>query len=477
MPMQPPTPQTMRQYHLETTIISLAILPFSNASDDPDAEYLSDGITESLISTLSSLPQLRITSRNTTFRYKNREIDPQQIGRDLKVRAVVTGRVLQLGDILNIHIEMIDAMDCSYLWNKQYNIRISDIFKIQEEISRTILEKLQVRIHLENEKRLTENYNVNTITYKLYLKGRYFWNRRTAEDVKKGFDYFQQAIQKDVSFALAYVGLADSYIMLANFNVLRPVDALPKAKAMALKALELDDSLIEASTSLALARVNYDWDWLGAEREYKRIIEMNPNYATAHHWYGQYLVKTCHFNKALIELKRAQSLEPLTPIISVNIGRTFYFMRQYEKAIEQCLETLEIDPNYVGAQGTLALAYARAGLYDKAISMWRKVIDIWEDDPETIAFFGNFCALSGKREVALGLLDKLKRLSKSRYVSPFNFAIIYTGLAEEDQSFRWLEKAYEERSDLLTWLKVEPTFDSLRSHSRFQELLQRIGLT
>jgi TolB-like protein/Tfp pilus assembly protein PilF len=463
--------------NLETTIISLAILPFANASADPDAEYLSDGITESLISILSGLPQLRIMSRNTVFRYKNREINPQQIGRDLKVRAVVTGRVLQLGDILNINIEMIDVADGSYLWNKQYNSRIPSIFKVQEEISRTISEKLQVRINYENEKRLTEHYNDNTIAYKLYLKGRYFWNKRTAADLKKGFDYFQQSIQKDASFALAYAGLADSYILLANFNVLRPVDGLPKAKAMALKALELDDTLIEARTSLALARVNYDWDWPGAEREYKRIIEMNPNYATAHHWYGQYLAKTGHFDEALIELKRAQELEPLSLIISVNIGRTFYFMRQYEKAIDQCLETLEIDRNYVGAQGTLALAYARAGFYDKANSMWHKVMDMFKDDPELMAFFGNFRALSGKREEALELIDKLKRFSKSRYISTFNFAIIYTGLAEKDQAFRWLEKAYEERSDLLTWLKVEPTFDSLRAHSRFQELLQRIGLT
>ena len=299
---------------LGTTINSLAILPFANASGDPDADYLSDGITESLISLLSGLPQLRIMSRNTVFRYKNREVDPQQIGRDLRVGAVVTGRVLQLGDILNINIEMIDVADGSYIWNKQYNSRIPDIFKVQEEISLTISERLQIRINQKNEKRLTKHYNDNTIAYKLYLKGRYFWNKRTAKDLMKGFDYFQLSIQKDASFALGYAGLADSYILLANFNVLRPVDGLPKAKAMALKALELDDTLIEARTSLALVRVNYDWDWPGAEREYKRIIEMNPNYATVHHWYGQYLAKTGHFNKALIELKRAQDLEPLSPL-------------------------------------------------------------------------------------------------------------------------------------------------------------------
>src|SRR5262249_20339094 len=316
--------------HLETRTISLAIMPFANDSADPDAEYLTDGITESLIRILLALPQLRIMSLNTVLRYKDRQMDPQQIGRDLKVRAVVTGRVLQIGDVLSIKIEMIDAMDGSYLWNKQYNSRIQDIFKVQEAISRTISEKLQVRINYENEKQLTKSHTDNTVAYKLYLKGRYFWNKRTTEDLKKGLSYFQQAIENDASYALAYAGLADSYILLASYNTLPPADGFLRAKMMALKALDLDETLIEARTSLALARVNYDWDWAGAEREYKYLIEMNPNYATAHHWYGQYFVKTGQFDEAFIELEHAQDLEPLSLIISVNIARAFYYSRQYE---------------------------------------------------------------------------------------------------------------------------------------------------
>ncbi|MFL6278132.1 MAG: TPR end-of-group domain-containing protein, partial [Blastocatellia bacterium] len=422
------------------------------------------------------LPQLRIMSLNIVLRYKDRQSDPQQIGRDLKVRAVVTGRVLQIGDVLSIKIEMIDAMDGSYLWNQQYHCRIQDIFKVQEKISRTISEKLQVRINYEHEKQLAKRHTDNTGAYKLYLKGRYFWNKRTTEDLKRGLSYFQQALREDADYALAYAGLADSYILLASYNVLPPVDGLLKAKAMALKALELDDTLIEARASLALAKVNYDWDWAGAQREYKRIIEMNPNYATAHHWYGLFLVRLGHFDEALVELERAQDLEPFSLIISANIARTFYYRGQYEKAIEQCLETLELDPNFMAAKSALALVYSRARSFDQASAIWREIMCVVGDDPEAMAFFGNFCASAGQREKAVELIDKLEHISKSRYVSPFNFALIYAELQENDQAFRWLDKAYEERSDLLSWLKVVPALDSLRSDPRFQELLERIGL-
>jgi TolB-like protein/Tfp pilus assembly protein PilF len=460
----------------DKTIDSIAVLPLANVSNDPDTEYLSDGITESIISNLSQLSQLRVMARSTVFHYKGREIDPQKIGRDLNVQAVVTGRIVQLGDNLIFRVELVDVTDGSQLWGKEYRRQLSDIFEVQEELSMAISKRLQIKLTGENRNYLPKHHTHNIEAYKLYLKGRYFWNKRTAEQVKRGIKYFEQVIEEDPTYAMAYVGLADSYVILGSYSGSPPTEAFPKAKAMATKALEIDGLLAEARTSLAYAIENYDWDWLGAEKEYKRAIKLNPNYATAHHWYGKLLAKTQRYAQAMIELKRAQELDPLSLIINTETARVFYYMGRYDKAMEQCIEMLEMDSNFCAARALLAMAYERKGMKREAIAECKKLVILSKGDAEVIACLGNFYATSGKTEQALTVLDRLKKLSKQRYVSPFHIAIVYTGLRHKDQALEWLEKAYEERSSLITYLKVEPMFENLNSDPSFTDLLQRIGL-
>jgi TolB-like protein/Tfp pilus assembly protein PilF len=458
------------------TIDSIAVLPLANVSNDPDTEYLSDGITDGIISNLSQLPQLRVRALSTVLRYKGREVDPQKVGHNLNVQAVVTGKIVQLGDDLIFRVELVDVTDGAQLWGKEYKRRLSDIFEVQQEISMAISRKLQVKLAGENGNYLTKCHTPNIEAYKLYLKGRYFWNKRTAEQVKRGIEYFEQAIEKDPTYAMAYVGLADSYVILGNYSDSPPKEAFPKAKVMASKALEIDDTLTEARASLAYVIANYDRDWIAAEKEFRRAIELNPNYATAHHWYGQFLAKTERHTQAMIELKCAQELDPLSFIINTNIGRVFYYMGWYDKTLYHCLEVLEMDPNFCSARGLLAMAYERKGMYREAIAECEKLVILSKGDAEVLAFLGNFYAVSGKNAEALKVIDRLKKLLKQRYVSPFYMAIVYAGLRQKDQAFKWLEKAYQERSSLITYLKVEPTFESLHSDPRFADLLQRIGL-
>lgn len=460
----------------DKTIDSIAVLPLANVSNDPDTEYLSEGITDGIISNLSQLPQLRVRALSTVLRYKGIEVDPQKVGHSLNVQAVVMGSIVQLGDTLVFRVELVDVADGSQLWGEEYRRRLSDIFEVQEEISRAISRKLQVKLAGENGNRFTKRHTPNIEAYKLYLKGRYFWNRRTPEQVKRGIEYFEQAIEKDPTYAMAYVGLADSYVILGTHSSSPPKEAFPKAKVMASKALEIDDTLTEARASLAYVIANYDWDWIAAEKEYRRAIELNPNYATAHHWYGQFLAKTERHTQAMIELKCAQELEPLSFIINTNIGRVFYYMGWYDKTLYHCLEVLEMDPNFCSARGLLAMAYERKGMYREAIAECEKLVILSKGDAEVLAFLGNFYAVSGKNAEALKVIDSLKKLLKQRYVSPFYMAIVYAGLRQKDQAFEWLEKAYQERSSLITYLKVEPTFESLHPDPRFADLLQRIGL-
>lgn len=462
--------------HTDKTIDSIAVLPLANVSNDPDTEYLSEGITDGIISNLSQLPQLRVRALSTVLRYKGIEVDPQKIGRDLNVQAVVMGSIVQLGDTLVFRVELVDVADGSQLWGEEYKRRLSDIFEVQEEISRAISRKLQVKLAGENGNHFTKRHTPNIEAYKLYLKGRYFWNRRTAEHVKRGIEYFEQAIEKDPTYAMAYVGLADSYVIFGTYSSSPPKEVFPKAKVIASKALEIDDTLTEARASLAYVIANYDWDWIAAEKEYRRAIELNPNYATAHHWYGQFLAKTERYTQAMIELKCAQELEPLSFIINTNIGRVFYYMGWYDKTLYHCLEVLEMDPNFCSARGLLAMAYERKGMYRDAIAECEKLVILSKGDAEVLAFLGNFYAVSGKNAEALKVIDRLKKLLKQRYVSPFYMAIVYAGLRQKDQAFKWLEKAYQERSSLITYLKVEPTFESLHPDPRFADLLQRIGL-
>lgn len=465
-----------RRRRSQKTIDSLAVLPLLNVSADPDAEYLCDGVTESIINTLSQLPKLRVAPRSTVFRYKGREVDPQEVGQDLGVRAVLTGRVFQHGDKLIIGAELVDVVNDSQLWGERYNRKLSDILEVQEEIAKEISENLRLRLTAEEKRRLTKRYTENTKAYQLYLKGRYFWNKRTKDELKKAIEYFNEAIEKDPTYALAYSGLADCYVVLGIFGALPPNEVMLKAKMTSMKSMAIDDTLAEPHASLAYVRAFYEWDWSGAEREFERAIELQPNYAVAHHFYSFYLAAMGRLDEAIVEEKQAHELDPISLIISTNIGMYLYYARQYDKAIERCRKTLRMDPTFFPAHIFIGLAYEQKGMYEEAVAELEKAISLSGGDL-SLAGLGHAYAVSGKRDEAQKLLNELNEQSQQRYVSPYYMAMISAGLGEHDQSFEWLDKACKDRSGWLVFIKVDPNLDGLRSDPRFTDLLLRIGLT
>lgn len=464
-------------------ISSVAILPFVNDSGDANAEYLSDGITESIINSLSRLPALKVMSRNAVFRFKGKSPDPQEVGRNLKVGAVLMGRLVKLNDRLIIKTELIDVADGTQLWGAEYNISLSDIFSVQDEISRTISAKLQLRLTGADEENLAKRYTKDAEAYELYLKGRYFWNKRGEAGLRNGIKYFQAAEEKDPNYALAYSGLADSYSLLSDIGVVAPVTEMPQAKAAAQKAVDIDPTLAEGYTSRAFVKLAYDWDWLGAEADFMRALELNPRYPTAHQWYASYLVQMGKFDRAKQEIEQAQQLDPLSPIISSNAGLYSYFEHRYDDAIAQYQKTLEIDPGFWVAHHYLGLAYAKKGLNDQAIGELRNSLHspgtgplkegAVEDDPEVAASLGFAYASAGRRGEAEAILERLKALSQRRYVSGLYLAIVYTGLNEKDRAVEYLNKAYESRHPGLVLIRVDPIFDSLRADERFKQLIAR----
>ena len=458
-------------------ITSIAVLPFVNASNNPEAEYLSDGISESLINTLSQVPNLRVVPRSTVFRYKGRDIDPQTVGRELGVRAVLTGRLVQRGDTLSIQTDLVDVTEQSTLWGEQYNRKLADLLAVQEEISREISSKLRIKLSGEERKQLAKRYTENTEAYQLYLKGRYYWNKRTAEDLKKGVDYFRQAIDMDPNYALAYAGLADTYNVLPIWTPIETKEAYPKAKWAALKALEIDDTLAEAHISLAYALFRYDWDWPGAEREFKRGIELKSNYATAHQWYSFYLSAMGRVEEAIVEIKRAQDLEPLSLFINSDVGSALYRAGQHDQAIAQLRKTIELDPTFGYAHYNLGVVYEKKGMYDAAIDEMRKAVELSKTAPDLIlASLGHSYAVAGKRAEALDVLDQMKEKAKREHVSAYFVALIYTGLRDEAQAFVWFDKACQDREYFMPRLNDDLRLDSIRSDPRFADLMRCVGL-
>jgi len=458
-------------------ITSLAVLPFENAAADPEAEYLSDGITESLINILAQLPKLHVMARSTVFRYKGQAIDPQAVGRELNVRAVLTGRVSQRGDTLSIATELVDVANGWQLWGEQYHRKRADLLAVQDAMAREIAGRLRLRLTGEEKKRLVRRYTRNTDAYHCYLKGRYYWNKRTPEDLKRGIEFFNQAIEKDPHYTLAYAGLADSYYLLAGtaFAALAPGEAFPKAKAAALKALELDDSLAEAHTSLATILVN-EWDWGGAAKEFKRSIELNPGYATARHWYAFYLTALGRLDEAIREGQRAQELDPLSVIINRDLGLIYYYARKPDRAIEQYCKSLELDPNFALTHQALGRAYLLKGMREDALAALRLAAALSSDSVAMCAALAHALAETGSVVEARKILADLIERSRRSYVSPTNIAVVYAGLGENDEAMECLEKALAEHNAGLMMLKVHPVFDPLRSHPRYQDLLRRIGL-
>jgi eukaryotic-like serine/threonine-protein kinase len=464
-----------------TRINSVAVLPFANANDDPNTEYLSDGITEGIIDRLSGLPNVKVISRASAFRYKKREIEPQKVGRELGVEALVTGRVVQRGDDLSVSAELVDAREDKQLWGEQYSRKVADTASVQQEIATAISANLRLRLTSEDKTRLAKSSATNPEAYQLYLKGRYLANQGTAEGLKRSIEYFQQAIDKDPGYALAYAGLADSYSSLGGgWNYLSPSDSFPKAKAAAMKSLELDDTLAEAHAALAYVLFFGDWDWPSAERQFKRAIELNPNSALSHSRYAGYLETRGRFNESMAEALRAQELDPLSPEIVSELAFVYLSTRRYDESIAQFQKALDLYPNDAVVRASLAWAYAMKRMYPQALAEYDEIADqdkaLAAENQAVAGSLGWVYAVSGRRADALKIAQEFRDLSSHAYVDFYIFAAIYAGLGDNDEAFRLLEKAYQQHSAPMSYLGIDVFWYGMHSDPRYADLLRRMGL-
>jgi serine/threonine protein kinase/Tfp pilus assembly protein PilF len=465
-----------RPARVSKVVGSLAVLPFENVSRDPENEYLSDGIPGSLINILATVPRLRVIAQSTVVRYKGRTIDPQAVGRELNVQAVLTGKMMQSGSSLRIGTELVDVATGSQLWGAQFDRKAGDIFAIQDEMSSEISEKLRLQLSRSEKKRLVKRHTEDADAYRLYLQGRHHWNRWTEDGFYKAIGYFGQAIEKDPSYALAYTGLAESYVLLGWNSYLPAKDAFPRGKAAAMTALQLDPDLGEAHTPLAAALWLYDWKWQDAESEFNRSLELSPAYPTANHWYAEYVMTMGRQAEALARMKNSQELDPLSLIISVAIGWACYMARRYDDAVEQLLRTVDLDPNYPITYWILGLLYRKTGRYDLAISAGEKGVELSGGSPMMRAALAHTYGESGRAAEARQVLSDLTELGKHRYVAPHFCAGIYIGVGEYDRALECLEKSYQEHCHWLIYLHIDPSMDALRGSPRFQELAKRVGL-
>jgi TolB-like protein/DNA-binding winged helix-turn-helix (wHTH) protein/Flp pilus assembly protein TadD len=448
-------------------IQSIAVLPFVDQSSDPDAEYINDKIAESLINSLSKLPQLRVVPRSVVAGYKGREIDVRKVGQELNVRAVVTGKMRRHGDIISIQADLIDVENLAQIWGQHYDHKLSDVLLVQDDISRDIFENLRLKLNVEEKKQLE--------AYRLYLKGRNAWNKRTGDALQQAIEFFNQAIAIDPNYGAAYAGLADCYNMLVVYGRLQPKEGFPKAKEAATKALEIDESSAEAHTSMAFIKFRWDWDRVATESEFQEAIKLKPAYAPAHQWYSSYLIAVERFDEAIAEAKRTEELEPLSFVASSHLGWIYYLAGQNDKAIAQCRKILELDPSSFPARRYLGLAYEAKGMYAEAIAEFQTGVKL-SGSPLMLALLGHAYAASGKTAEAKQVLTDLQQLQGQRYVSPYTVAAIYAGLGDQEHAFKWLETAVEERDIWLMNLKVDPVFAKLRGQRQFTDILARIRL-
>src|SRR6267143_3868699 len=459
-------------------IDSVAVLPFVNATNDPNTEYLSDGVTESVIHSLSQLRNLRVASRTSAFHYKGKEYNPQTIAQELGVRGIISGRIMQNGENLSINVEFVDARQDRELWGEKYNRKLTDVLALQEEIASDISERLRLRLSGADQKRLAKPSTQNTEAYQLYLKGRYYWNKGESEgELKKGLGYFQQAVEKDPAYAQAYVGIADSYLYLGLFfEFLPPRQVMPQAKAAAAKALELDETLAGAHTSLGMAALYYDWDLPKAQQEFSRAIQLDANYVEAHHQYGWYFLATGQLDEATAELQRALALDPLSLIILTDLGVPPLGKHQYDLTVEQERKVLEIDPNYWFGHLQAAWAIMFKGDYKEALVEGQAARNL-EVNCWTESFLAALYPHLGKRAEAMRMLQQLQKQSAEKHVPHYLLAQVYSSLGDTDQVFQSLEKGYQDRSGLMFQLmKWDPFLDPFRSDPRFKDLLRRMGL-
>jgi TolB-like protein/Tfp pilus assembly protein PilF len=457
-------------------IQSLVVLPLENLSKDTEQEYFADGMTDQLITNLAQISALKVVSRTSAMRYKGTKKSLPEIARELHVDAVVEGAVMWMGGRVRISAQLIEAPTDHHLWAASYDRDLRDVLSMQEEVTRAIASEIRVNLSAQEQARLANTRPIDPEAYRLYLKGRYYWYKVTPEAMQKAIEYFQQALEKDPAYALAYAGLADTYNTLAFFTVFPPREVVPKAKAAAVKALEIDANLAEAHVSLGWAGFTYDLDWPAAGKHLERAVVLNPAYPVAHSFYSLYLGALGRSEEGLTEAKRALDLDPVSPAILHYVVVQLYLARRFDEAIEQCRKTLELDPSFTPARGVLGHVYAAKGMYREALAEYEKYATLSGGSPGSTAFVGYAHARLGQRSQAFRVLDQLGAASKQRYVPALSFATVYVGLGEKEQAFLWLEKAYDERTNSLAYLKVQSTWDPLRPDPRFADLVRRIGL-
>jgi serine/threonine-protein kinase len=455
-------------------ISSIAVMPFVNGTGSPDMEYLSDGMTESLIGSLSQVPNLNVKARSSVFRYKGKDTDAKTIGKELGVQAILNGRITEHGDQITLGLELIDASTENVLWSEQYDRRQADLVSLQSEIARDISQKLKAKLSGADEQKIAKTYTADPEAFQFYLKGLFYWNKRTAEDLKRSIEYFDQAIEKDPAYALAYAGKSQAYVLLPEYFAGTPQDSYPKAISVATRALELDPSLPEAHATLGEAYDN-QIKFADARKEYEQAIKLNPNYATGHQWYGGGLMCVGRFDEAIAEGKRAQALDPLSLIINDNLGEFYFYAGQYDKALETLKATIEIDPNFFLAHIDAASVYMMKGMYAEAIAETKRAHELNPDPNYYLPYLGYIYAVSGKREEALKVLDQLKDLGAKGGIAPYNFAMVYAGLGDKDNAIEQLEKDYQSGDPTFKYAAVDPYLNSLRSDPRFADLLRRAG--
>jgi TolB-like protein/Tfp pilus assembly protein PilF len=454
---------------------SIAVLPFEDFSQAKDQEVFCDGLKESIIHALKQARNLRVPA--TTPLFKDKERDYREIGEKLKVKTVLDGSVQKVEDNVRIMAKLIDITDESIIWTDQFDTEQQDIFTIQDTISMSIVDELKVNLLGGEETKIVKRYTEDTEAWRLYSQGRYYWNKRTEDGFNRAIDYFELAIKEDPSYALAHVGLADCYLLLGDYGYSEPKQAFPKAKNAALEALKLDDTLAEAYASLGNISTIYEWDWERAERNYTRAIELNPNYATAHHWYMAFLMGMGRYDEAIDKIKRAQELDPRSNIINTSVGWPYYFMRRYDDAMEAFQNALSIDEGFWYAHWSLGLSYSQKEMYDKALAEIQKAKELYNGwQPLIESSIGCTYARMGRREEARQVLNKLLERQEQDYVRPVVIAYVYFDLKENDRGFDWLNRAFEVRDPELTWLKVLPDYDPIRSDPRFTAILKKMGL-
>ena len=454
---------------------SLAVLPFTTLSGGSSTEYLGDGLSETILNSVSRIRTLRVLSRNASFRFRGRDVDAQDAGRRLGVMAILTGRVQQRDQEFVVQVELIDVQSNQHIWGHQYSTHLAGLLSVQEEIAQDVADNLRLSLGVEERQRLTRHFTENSDAWQYYLKGRYFWNKRTQEGLRQGIQNFEQAVALDPHYALAYTGLADCYSLQSG--LISPREVFPKAKAAAIKALEIDEDLAEAHAALGYIKFNYDWDWLDSEREFKRAIQLNANYPSAHSYYARYLNAMGRFSEAVQQVRAAHDLDPLALGINTGLGQSYYFQRDYDRAIQNYEKTLSLEPTFNMARFNLAAALLQKKLTQRSIKEYETAVKADPNDAGTLCEMGQAYAVAGRTGDARRVLAQVLSMASTRYVSAPFISWIYAGLGEKDDAMRQLEKGYQDRAWPMTFLKVDPRYDSLRPDSRFTDLMRRTGFS